>query len=85
MVSRMRPTDKQLELFHQRCDEMRGIGAGITSFIKNDIFGSSAVVTILFKCKFYHFSDPDWDVIIKQLSSLVNYHAIKQHKSDYHK
>ena len=68
----MTPTLEQLELTKWRCDVLRASGCLVRQDCVTDIWGKSAKIIILRNAKMYRFSDPDWDVVNKQLSCMVN-------------
>ena len=72
----MNPTDRQLHDFQWHCAVMRATGAKVMVSTRKDIFGYSAAVLVMFNNKSYRFSDPDWNVITKQLATLVNSYAM---------
>ena len=67
----MHPTDEELREFHWHCAVVRSTGAIVTAKTKKDIFGFAVNVIVLMGNKSYRFSDPDWNVITKQLATLV--------------
>ncbi len=52
------------------------VGCAIKFDIESMEYGASALISIIYENKIYKFSDPDWDVVSKQLTSL--YFKIKE-------
>ncbi len=74
------PTAIDYETVKQQCNALRAIGAYVTLDISNQVstFGEP-IIQVSIKSKNYHFSDPSWYIIIKQLAQL--YWSIKNEKN----
>ena len=68
----MTPTAEQLELTKWHCAVLKAAGCIVRLDWTNDIWGKTAKIIVLRNGKTYRFCDPDWDVVNKQLTCLVN-------------
>lgn len=54
------------------CSLLRSFGCAVEFKTKKEPIGHRAFVKVLYNNKLYHFSDPDWKVVIGQLDKLVD-------------
>ena len=68
----MIPSNSQFERAKMLCAILRGIGHDVSFKTKGSFEKQQATITVIVDSKLYRFSDPDWDVVNKQLKTLVN-------------
>jgi hypothetical protein len=76
------PTSIQYEIVKQQVNSFSIFPNVITRFdISDRTNGYSPKIFILYKNKSYRFSDPDWDIVSKQLTALwvkIKYAQLQQ-------
>lgn len=70
----MFPTTKQIQEFEWICSVINSTGQSLFSRTNKSSFGIEMIVTVFHEenNKVYRFSDPDIEVITKQLKKLLN-------------
>lgn len=78
------PSQNQYDTIIQQCNSFRELGHKISFNIQDQTKDAAPKITLMLidtlkdiPVKSYKFCDPDWDVVIAQLSTL--YKRIKQH------
>ena len=74
------PSNHEYETVKQQCNSIEALGAFYWLNIANDrvYFGEPRILIVLGN-KTYRFCDPDWNIVISQLSTL--YRSLKNEKS----
>ncbi len=67
-----KPTADQFEITKWRCAILEAAGCDVIVGTRKDILGETAAIIIFKDGKRYKFSDPDWNIVNKQLGCLVN-------------
>lgn len=64
------PTISQYRTVEQQCKSLEIFGYKFNMDIELTTLGAIPKIILWNRCKSYRFSDPDWDVVIKQISHL---------------
>ncbi len=72
----MIPTTKQFNLTVVLCAVLRTTGASVALETRKAFGQTSPAIVVYKKGKIYHFADPCWNVVNKQLGCLANSFAM---------
>ncbi len=72
MTLKKTPSKEQFETTKWLCTVLHGSGHKVQLAFKGDLETKWPAIKVRYHGKLYHLSDPDWNVVNKQLLQLIN-------------